>query len=123
MRTHKMNWYKIAKKVKQEDEGQKKLVDKDEDVDKESAEVSGCSGSQVYSDYEAIQGRDDLAPSQLRKKKKKQEKEAMGKKKKKQKTNVDLVKEIRKEMPPPSQAFKTKKEYNRKDKSWKKDID
>lgn len=40
---------------------------------------------------------------------------------KKRHTQLDTIKSIRKPMPPPTKVFKGK-EYNRKDKSWKKQV-
>ena len=41
------------------------------------------------------------------------------KKMKKTMTQMDFIRGIRKPMPPPSRAHKSKDTYNRKDKSWK----
>jgi len=37
-------------------------------------------------------------------------------------TQLEALNSIRKAMPPPSKSFKTKKDYNRRDKGWQKEI-
>ena len=37
-------------------------------------------------------------------------------------TQLDVIHSQRREMPPPTQAYRVKKKYDRRDKSWRKEV-